>query len=174
LQKNQRHPSIGKADAQIEVVLIEDFQCKNCRTFSQKVIPQIQSKYVKAGQVKFTLVPVSFLAGSQLIANAVLEVYRQAPREFYSYLKDILNHEGEIKASDLLRLAQRRGVDIDRLQACMAKGCHNQELEENLNWARNVMGERFRTPALYINGSPGSTYSFEAIQYQVEQILGQK
>src|SRR5579872_3092268 len=60
-------PSIGKTSAPIEVVLIEDFQCKNCRAFSKQIIPKIQEKYIKSGKVKFTLVPVSFLAGSQVI-----------------------------------------------------------------------------------------------------------
>lgn len=166
-------PSMGKDSAPVEVVLIEDFQCKNCRAFSQKIIPKIQSEYVKSGKVRFTLVPVSFLAGSQAIANATLEVYQQNPSQFFVYLKDILTHDGDVKSHDLIRLARRlKGIDLAKLQSCIEKGCHNQELEKNLNWARGIMGDQFRTPALYVNGAPGSTYSFEAIQYQVDQILG--
>jgi protein-disulfide isomerase len=168
----ERFPSIGKSSAPIEVVLIEDFQCKNCRVFSQKIIPKIKSHYVDSGKVRFTLVPVSFLAGSQAIANAALEVYRQNPTQFFTYLKDVLIHEGPIKSADLVRLARRlQGINLAQLENCIATGCHNQELENNLRWAMGIMGDQFRTPALYINGSPGSTYSFEAIQYQVEQIL---
>lgn len=168
-------PSIGKASAPIEIVLIEDFQCKNCRAFSQKIIPKIQEKYIKSGKVRFTLVPVSFLAGSQMIANAALEVHQQNPGKFFPFLKALLNHEGEVKAADLIRLARRiGGVDLGKLEKCIQNGCHNQELAKNLEWAIGIMGSQFRTPALYVNGAPGSTYSFEAIQYQVDQILGEK
>lgn len=168
-------PSIGKASAPIEIVLIEDFQCKNCRSFSKKVIPRLQSQYVKEGKARFTLVPVSFLTGSQVIANALLEVYHQNPRQFFPYLKDIVSHEGEVKVTDLLRLARRvKGIDLEKLQNCIAKGCHNQKLEKNLNWAQGIMGSQFRTPALYVNGAVGSTYSFEAIQYQIDEILRKK
>ncbi len=168
-------PSIGKASAPVEVVLIEDFQCKTCRAFSKKILPKLQKQYVKDGTVRFTLVPVSFLSGSQTIANALLEVYRQVPRQFFLYLKDILNHEGELKEADLLRLARRvRGIRLEELQSCIEKGCHNQQLERNLTWAQGIMGSGFRTPALFVNGAIGSTYSYEAIQYQIDLILRKK
>jgi protein-disulfide isomerase len=168
-------PSIGKSSAPIEVVLIEDFQCKNCRAFSKNIIPKIQEKYIKSGKVRFTLVPVSFLAGSQVIANAALEVHQQNPAKFFVFLKSLLQHEGEIRAADLIRLARRMGgIDLAKLESCIEKGCHNQELAKNLEWATGIMGSQFRTPALYVNGEPGSTFSFEAIQYQIDLKLGKK
>lgn len=165
--------SMGKTNAPVEIVLIEDFQCRNCRVFSQKVIPRIRDEYVKTGKARFTLVPVSFLTGSHIIANAALEVYRQNPGSFYTYLAEVLNQEGEVKAADLLRIAKRMGgIDLTKLHACIEKSCHKDELEENLTWARKIMGAKFRTPSLYINGDPGSTYSFEAIQYQINHVFG--
>lgn len=171
----QGFPTMGRPTAPVEVVLIEDFQCKNCRAFSKKMLPQLQKQYVKGGKVRFTLVPVSFLAGSQLIANAVLEVYAQNPKAFFPYLKEVLAFEGDLRMADLMRLARRvSGIDLNRLQSCIEKGCHQSELQKNLSWAQGVMGGQFRTPALYVNGSVGSTYSFEAIQYQIDSILGQQ
>ncbi len=165
--------SMGNANAPVEIVLIEDFQCKNCRVFSQKVIPQIREEYVKTGKARFTLVPVSFLTGSHTIANAALEVYRQNPGGLYNYLGEVLNQEGEVKMDDLLRIARRMGgINLTKLQNCLEKSCHKGELEKNLEWARKVMGSKFRTPSLYINGDPGSTYSFEAIQNQINHVFG--
>jgi len=168
-------PSVGRGSAPIEVVLIEDFQCKNCRAFSQKVIPKLLEGYILSGKVRFTLVPVSFLRGSQIIANAALEINAQSPSQFFSFVDALLEHRNEVKKEDVLRFARRlNGINLAKLERCMEEGCHNKELEKNLDWARTVMGARFRTPALYINGAVGSTYSFEAIQYQIEQILEEK
>lgn len=170
VKEKRSFPTMGPAAAPIEILLIEDFQCRTCREFSQKVIPKIQVEYVDSGKARFVLVPVSFLSGSQMIANAALEVYKQNHDRFFPYLKEILAHEGVVKKEDLLRLAQRvGGINLDKLSVCIEKGCHNRELDQNLNWARDTMGAQFRTPALYINGAPGSTYSFEAIQYQINQ-----
>lgn len=166
-------PTIGKDTASVEVVLIEDFQCRNCRAFARNIIPRLQAEYVRSGQIRFTLVPVSFLAGSQAIANGALEVYKQNPAKFFPYLKEILNYEGEVTTNDLIRMARRLGgIDLGRLQTCIEKGCHQEELNRNLHWAHSVMGTQFRTPAIYINGAPGSTFSFEAIQYQIDKTLG--
>lgn len=168
-------PMMGKSAAPVEVVLIEDFQCKNCRAFSQKILSKLQKEYVKAGKVRFTLVPVSFLSGSQSIANALMEIFHQNPALFFTYLKMVLNFEGDMKIEDLLRLARRlNGVDLERLEKCIRNQCHNSELQKNLSWALQIMGSQFRTPAIYVNGAVGSTYSFEALQYQIDLNLGKK
>lgn len=173
LNTKSSFPSFGRSNAPIEVVLIEDFQCKNCRAFSKKLIPNLQKSYIQSGKVRFTLVPVSFLRGSQLIANAALEVYTQNPKQFFPFLRGILEHEGDVRKSDLIRIARRLGgINLQKLQHCMDTGCHNKELDKNLTWAQSVMGAQFRTPALYVNGDIGSTYSFEAVKYQIEKILG--
>ena len=109
--------SFGKSTAPIEVVLIEDFQCKNCRTFSKKLIPQLREKYIYPGKVRFTLVPVSFLIGSQLISNAALEVYQRNPNRFFSFLNEVLEHKREVRKTDLIRIARQiGGINLQKLQ----------------------------------------------------------
>ncbi|MBU6383636.1 MAG: thioredoxin domain-containing protein [Verrucomicrobia bacterium] len=165
-------PTLGLSSAPVQVVLIEDFQCKNCRAFSRKILPKLQRQYVKEGKVRFTLVPVSFLSGSQWIANALLEVYHQNPKQFFPYLKEILQYESDLTVAELIRLARRlNGIDMGQLERCINNQCHNEELQQNLAWAQGVMGHQFRTPALYVNGTVGSTFSFEAIQYQIDLYL---
>ncbi|OGN56762.1 MAG: hypothetical protein A3D96_01760 [Chlamydiae bacterium RIFCSPHIGHO2_12_FULL_44_59] len=173
LQLQSHFLSFGNANAPVEVVLIEDFQCTNCRIFSKKLIPQLQKGFIDSGQVRLMIVPVAFLRGSQMVGNAACEIYRQNTQNFFPYLYSILEMEGEPKPADLLRFARRlRGIDLDKLQECIDRGCHSEELHKNLDWAQQFMGAQFRTPALYVNGDAGSTYSFEAVKHQIELILG--
>ncbi|HSX11251.1 MAG TPA: thioredoxin domain-containing protein [Chlamydiales bacterium] len=169
--------SIGKASAPVEIVLIEDFRCRNCCAFSEKILPKIQAEYVKSGKARFTLVPVSFLSGSQAVANAALEVYQNHPDRFFPYLKEILNQaqEGEVRSPELIRLARRiGGIDLARLHTAIEKGSHNKELEKNLEWAQTLMGARFKTPAIYINGVSSYTFTYQGVSEQIDRILGQK
>jgi protein-disulfide isomerase len=169
--------SIGKASAPIGIILIEDFRCKNCREFSEKILPKIRSEFIQPGIARFVLVPVSFLTGSQAIANAALEVYQRHPDRFFSYLQQILiqSETGEVKAVDLIRMAQKvGGIDLATLQSAIAKGTHDQELDKNLQWAHRLMGASFRTPALFVNGVPVSTFSFRAIEERIKTIRGKK
>jgi protein-disulfide isomerase len=168
---------LSMGEAPLEIVLIEDFQCRNCMAFSQKAIPQIQKEYVKNGKVKFTLIPVSFLPGSQAVGNAILEVQRQAPSQVFAYLEKVLRQyeADDLRPIDLVQIAGRlEGVDLAALQEAIVEERHTRALEKNFQWAKGVMGGRFRTPALYINGAPGSTFSYEAIQEQIEQVLRNK
>jgi protein-disulfide isomerase len=164
--------SIGH-NSSMEIVLIEDFQCRNCMAFSHQILPKIRAQYVETGKASFTLIPVGFLAGNQVIANAALEVKRQAPERLFAFLEAVLDEYegGDLRMQDLIRLARRLGgIDLAKLQRCMENQCHKEELTRNLRWAQNLMGMKFKTPALYINGQSGSTYSFEAIEYQIGEM----
>jgi protein-disulfide isomerase len=166
--------SIGKMSAPVEIVLIEDFRCKNCCKFSEKILPKIYGKYVKTGKARFVLVPVAFLSGSQSVANAALQVYQNHPDRFFSFLKEILAQaqEGEMKAGELVRLARRiGGINLANLQGAVEQGSYDIELAKNMEWARNLMGARFKTPAIYINGVRTDSFSYESVAKEIERRL---
>lgn len=167
-------PSIGNRAAKVEVVVIEDFLCCNCKEFTLRVFPQIQSRYIEPGEVRFTIVPVAFIAGSKPIANAALEVFWNAPDRFFPFVEEILPHcqAEKFEGVSLIQIAEKvGGIDLVRLQECIDSDCHYWELEKNLQWAQAVMGKDFGTPALYVNGKPTSTRTFELVQERIEQVL---
>lgn len=165
---------IGNPSAPIEIVVIQDFLCKNCRAFSLEILPKIESEYVQKGLARLILVPVAFISGSKIMANAAMEVYQNHPDQFFSFLQAVVNQskDGQVKPADLVRIAIRLGgIDLKKLQVCMEKTPHNQTLEKNLAWARDFMGPNFRTPAIFINGYPASTFSYLAVKDQINQTL---
>lgn len=165
--------SLGKASAPIEIVLIEDFRCRNCREFSEKMLPKIQAEYIQKGIARFTLVPVSFLAGSQAMANAALEVYEKHPDRFFSFLTQILiqSEAKDVSVSDLIRTARKvGGINLAQLQMSIEKGAHDRELERNLRWAQQLMGASFRTPALYVNGVQVYSFTYAALKERIEKL----
>jgi protein-disulfide isomerase len=168
---------IGNPSAPVEVIVIEDLLCKNCRQFSLEILPKIQSEFVEKGKVRITLVPVAFLKGSKIVANAAMQVYRSHPDKFFSFVQEAIKNsqEGAVKPTEIIRIATRiGGIDLEKLQLSMDRGIFNKVLDQNLEWARNLMGPAFRTPAIYINGAPGSTFSYLAVRDQIVQTLGQR
>lgn len=165
---------IGNPSAPIELIVIEDFRCPTCGRFTTQIFPKIEADYVKSGSVRVTFVPVAFLSGSKPIANAVLEVYQDAPKQVIAFVHRIFTQslEGPVSDAALLRIARQVGeIDAEKLQRCMATRCHYEELEENLQWAHNLMGKEFGTPSLYINGTLTSATSYPAIQARIDQLL---
>lgn len=170
-------PVLGQKDAPIQMVLFEDFRCGSCRSFNMKLLPRIQEHYIDPGHVKFTIVPLAFISGSKPLANAALAVYHIAPERLLPYMHGLSQGLGEIETKtpveqQLINLAKAiGGIDLLQFKTCVMTDCHEATLEKNFLLAKEVMGQEFGTPMLYINGMPGSTVSFEAIQAMTDPIL---
>lgn len=173
LQKD-RFPMVGLSSAKIEVVLFEDFRCSGCQYFDQEIYPRLSEHYIKTGKVKLIVVPLAFLKNSKILANAAWAVFEQNPKQFFPYVSGIfrLGSDEEVSAEDLIGLAAEvGGIDTEELEACIEKDCYSEILDKNLEWAREVMGNDFKTPSVYINGEKSSARSFKSIQAQIEKIL---
>ena len=112
---------------------------------------------------------------SKPIGNAALAVYRQNPNRFFDYAHELFKAciEGKIPDEhELYRMAKKvGGINLVRLEECLESHCYYEELENNLHLAQRLMGKEFGTPTLYINGVPGPTSSFKAVQSKIEGIL---
>jgi protein-disulfide isomerase len=167
-------PTLGSEDAKVQVLIIEDLKCYGCAEFSEESFPEFYSKYVDRGLVRYTVVPVAFIQGSKEIGNIALEIYAQAPQKFFSFISQLfaLVKEGRLKEDSPLRIARNlEGVDYSKLQACIDAKCHYQKLDENIDWAKAIMGSGFRTPAVYVNGKRISRVSLEEVTKMVDQAL---
>lgn len=166
--EDKRFPTIGSGS--IEMVAFEDFRCGTCRTYSEKVFPQIVSHFILSGRVRYTFVPLAFMKDSKPLANAALGVYRQAPDRFFAFVHELFKIEW-VTFEAIFESAKRvGGIDLDLLSQCMEQKTYYQELDENLDWAKKQTGNRFGTPMLLINGVPVSTQSFQKIADRIREI----
>ncbi len=168
-------PTIGDSKAKVEFIIFEDFRCAHCCYFSDEIYPQIKKAYVDTGLASYTIVPLAFMNKSKPIGNAALAVYRQNPNRFFDYAHELFKAciEGKIPDEhELYRMAKKvGGINLVRLEECLESHCYYEELENNLHLAQRLMGKEFGTPTLYINGVPGPTSSFKAVQSKIEGIL---
>jgi len=169
------YPTIGNTLAKIEMILFEDFRCSHCCTFSKEIFPQINSKYIATGQVRYTIVPLAFLKGSKPIATAALSVFHSSPSRLVPFLDQIATRcqNGDIlDERSLLGIAKGVGnINLEKLRECLDTQCYNHELEKNLQMAHKIMGKDFGTPSLYVNGVLTSTASFRSVQARVETMV---
>jgi protein-disulfide isomerase len=168
-------PVFGNGQAPVEVVIFEDFKCYGCHTFSETVLPQIETEYLASQRIRLKVIPLGFLQGSKMLANAALEVYQLSPERFFSYAKLLFKRFEDVEVDEytpriLLDLAQEVGdIDLYQLKLCIEQKCHYPEVERNLDQARSLMGKKFRIPALYINGIRVNTTDYDAIRQEIER-----
>ncbi len=167
-------PTTGNPAATVEIAVFEDFRCHNCRAFNEKQVPQLEAQYVATGKARYTMVPLAFMRGSKPMANAALAVYHSTPDRFFPYAKELFLFPEGKKVTDtaLLEIAQKvGGINLANLQKALETRKYYAELRENLEWAQGILGKDFRTPALYINGIPTPTASYDLIQMRIEHML---
>lgn len=160
--------------------MIEDFRCEGCRHFSLEILSEIQSNYVENGIAKYTIIPVAFLEGSKLLANAALAVFEQTPAQFFPFVQTLFQEFKEYESDSRVKkklyalVAQLNGIDDAQFRYCMEKGCYYDAIDENLARARELMGNDFGTPSLFVNGILTPSHSYEAIKKRIEAILEQE
>jgi protein-disulfide isomerase len=169
--KIEGHPLVGRRDAKIILVLMEDFLCPACREFVDTVLPLIQEKYIDTGIAYCVFVPLGLSEESKKLANAALAVYRLAPLRFLDFVYAIYNdYRGTSSKEELLALAKRVGeIDLAQLETCIDVDCFQAQIAQNLEWAKRIMGKDFGVPALYVNGIPTSTASFDGVAKRIER-----
>lgn len=170
-------PILGNPDAKVEILLIEDFKCKHCRSFSEQFFPKLISKYLESGKVRFTLVPLAFLKGSKPLANAALAVYDLSPDRFLPFILELIHRvqmaKKEYSVENLLiETAQKvGGIQLQKLRECIKTRCHENELEINYEWAKQLMGEDFGTPSLYLNGHYVNPSMYPTIWNRIDEAI---
>lgn len=173
---SEGRPRIGKLEAKIEMVLIEDLRCSACHFFSEKIFPDIDKEYIQTGRAYCIVVPVSFLEGSEPLANAILAVYKLSPERFVDYWHAVFEHFNgrEYNGREILELMDLAeevgGIDLNLLRQYLETDHFSLQLKENIDWARRIMGRNFGTPALYINGLRTSTGSVEAVKARIDKL----
>ncbi|MDE3045205.1 MAG: thioredoxin domain-containing protein [Verrucomicrobiota bacterium] len=170
-------PTLGSPRAPIEIVIFEDFRCYGCRTFNEEIFPQVESRYITSGRARYTFVPVAFMSGSKPLGNAAIAVHKQAPDRFFPYIRELFRYaemrQGrESDPAVFVKIAKKvGGIDLKELEKSIKTERYYNELERNYQWAKRIMGRKFGTPALFVNGALTSTASFRAVELKIDRAL---
>lgn len=170
----KENPTIGSLRAKVHLILFEDMNCYNCKVFSKTILPTLKKKYIDTDLVKFTVIPLAFMKNSAITANAALCVHQINSPKFYPYMQKLHSielEEGKIKTG-LIQLAfEEEKIDLLKLRQCMRQNHCYDLLDQNLQLAKKVMGKKFGTPALFINGMQIKALTLSNIFKQIEKEL---
>lgn len=158
-------PFVGKADAPVNVVVVEDFKCPICKEFEASVAPQLKTKYVDTGKIKLYSLIWPFLSevqrqnpdDSKLAAQAAKCVFDQGGGEMFDRFKSILfraqGQESVVWATNtrLKDLATNvAGLDQAKFATCLDTNATaaRVDADEKQSSDAGVRG----TPTVFVNG----------------------
>lgn len=174
--KAEGHPIIGRTDAKIEIVVIEDFRCRACHAFIEEIFPILQREYIDTGIAYCVFVPIAISRESKVLANAALSVYQLSPLYFLPFIHALYAQFGKKESSEeekkeLILLAERLGgIDLVQFRKDVETDRFFPQLDQNFDWSKKLMGSDFGVPALYINGISTSTGSIDAAAHRINQL----
>jgi protein-disulfide isomerase len=144
---------LGKDDAPITIVEYASMTCSHCAAFYATTFPDLKSKYIDTGKVRFILreFPLDPLATAGfMLARCAGPDKRNAMVDLlFAQQKNWAFTEKPIEA--LANLVKQTGMTQEAFEACLK----DQALYEKVNEVRNRAAEKFginATPTFFING----------------------
>jgi len=145
---------IGSADAPTTIVEYASMTCPHCAQFQTEVFPELKTKYIDAGKVKYMLreFPLDNLAA------AAFMLARCAGDDRYYPMVDAMFSTQEswaVPGADgkerLLQIARQAGMSKEQFDKCL----DDQDLFKKIVETRSIAHDKFQvdsTPTFFING----------------------
>jgi len=153
------YPFIGKEDAPITIIEINDYQCPFCKTFASKTIPQLKEKYIDTDKVKFVFrdFPLPYHPNSQKSAEAALCYYDQG-LNYYDYYIKLFKNNNALETENLIKYAKELGAKEKQFSTCLENGDFEETVKTDFEEINRIIQssklENFGTPAFFVNGKP--------------------
>ncbi len=167
-------PSFGPANAKVTIVAFSDFQCPYCREFANTIRTILPKQYPDTVRFVFKDFPLDAIhPWARAASEAAHCVGDSKPAAFWAFHDWIFQHQGDVdnvfknqKATfetylkdATATLAKQQGLDVAKVQTCMATHATAKEVEESLRAGRELQIQQ--TPTSFINGRlvPGAVKS---------------
>ena len=155
--ETEGEPVLGEEDAEVTIVVFEDFQCPFCKRFEENAFPQIKSNYVETGEVKVVWKdrPLPQLHPWAEGAAAAMEcVYREGGNQaFWDTKNKIFSNQADISTSNvesqIKSWAAEEGVSESEVQSCL--GDDNPMEEVNADSTEGENAGASGTPTVFVD-----------------------
>jgi protein-disulfide isomerase len=152
-------PVLGDENAEVTMVVYEDFQCPFCKRFEEGAFQQIKSNYIDPGQVKAVWkdrpLPQIGHEWAESAASAMECVYREGGNEaFWNVKEKVFANQNTVSSSNvesqIKTWAAEEGVSESAVQSCIDNGNPIEEVNKDSTEGQNlgISG----TPTVVING----------------------
>ncbi len=159
-------PSLGNADAPVEIVIFDDFECPYCAR-AVPLLKEVLAAYPEQTRLVFKNFPLSIHKHARTAALAGLAAEQQG--KFWPLHDQLFENYNRLNPQKIRELAEQVGLDMGRFDRAMA----DQQLQQQLN---NDFQEGQRigvrgTPTIFINGRRLQQRSMDGFKQMIEAEL---
>ncbi|MCA9535799.1 MAG: thioredoxin domain-containing protein, partial [Myxococcales bacterium] len=144
------HPTLGRSDALVTVVVFTDFECPFCARLVP-TLEAIRQRYGRDVRVVVRNNPLAFHTHATLAAEAALEAFVQGGQITFRRFHDLLfANQRALDRANLEAYAHQSGLDLPRFQRALDNHTHLAAVQADAALA-NALGAT-GTPSTFING----------------------
>lgn len=143
-------PSRGSANAPVTIVEFGDFQCPYCKE-AESTLQALLAKHTNEVRLVFRQLPLTRLHPNAMMA-AQVGVCADRQGKFWPMHDAMYSDQNGLDTDGLKATAKRLGLDLDRLNACLADGATKVSIDSDVKAAQDLgIGA---TPYFFIDGRP--------------------
>ena len=144
--KDPSLPSLGRPSADVTIVEFFDYNCGYCK----RALPDVEKIHAKDDNVRFVFMEMPILSqSSRAAAQWALAAHNQG--KYFEYHAALMNHRGAKNENELTKMAEKIGLDIDRMKSDVASKELNDTLNKSIDVGRKIGISG--TPAFIINNT---------------------
>ncbi|MUV90302.1 thioredoxin domain-containing protein [Halapricum sp. CBA1109] len=141
-------PVAGNPDADVTVMVFEDYACPHCADYSLNVFPEIRSQYIDTGEIRYEFrdFPIPVSAESSRAASAARAVQDTVgDAAYYTYAKQLFENQSDLG----LDTYESEANDIDGADPAAIRAAGAEE-----SYSATVQADRQRGIEMGVGGTP--------------------
>lgn len=146
-------PIAGDPNADVTLIVFEDFACPHCQHYSLEVAPKIFSKYTESGKIRYEFhdfpIPVDPTASWEAASAARAVQAERGAEAFFQYGKALFEAQSDLGPDTYERLADEQGLDGAKIRQAAVEQTYKPTVTEDRNYGEQA-GVR-GTPTVAVN-----------------------
>lgn len=167
--------ALGDPKAPVTIVEYSSVTCGHCATWHATTLPDLMSKYIATGKVRYVIRP--FPTGNVSLANAGHLLANCAPEDKYFDMIGVqMKRQRQIMTSanvkgEYVALAKSVGMDEAAFDACMSDPAGLERLQAVYDGGDNIGVTG--TPMFFVNGKKEQIFTIEEFDKVLAPLLGE-
>ncbi len=129
---------MGSASAPVTMIEYTDYQCPFCKRFHDETWPQLKTKYVDTGKVRYVVKDLPLNIHDQAMPAAVAARCAGQQGQFWQVHEALLGRTDPLSADMIRTIAQRHGVGIEAFERCRQDPRTEASIEDDMAEAERI------------------------------------
>lgn len=150
---NKTDPALGSADALVAIVEFTDYQCPYCARFNSQTFPELKTRYIDSGKVRYMVrdFPLEFHSNARAAAIAANCANEQGA--YWAMRDRLFENQSELGESTLTRLASEAKLASQPWATCRTRAAAESADDTVSGAALGISG----TPTFLVGRLDGNT-----------------